>query len=115
MTLENLLSRGSVKSYPSRVIDELFRSLITMCVFYSVLWVTSLLLEAYNFFSVREGYKVRSDVNITLEFRTTAVHGILLGISSAKVDAIGLEIVNSKVGCPVLAHSPHEACLKMEG
>uniref|UniRef100_A0A672TFA1 Laminin subunit alpha-1 n=1 Tax=Strigops habroptila TaxID=2489341 RepID=A0A672TFA1_STRHB len=46
---------------------------------------------------VREGYKVRSDVNITLEFRTTAVHGILLGVSSAKVDAIGLEIVNGKV------------------
>uniref|UniRef100_A0A8C3DG64 Laminin subunit alpha-1 n=1 Tax=Corvus moneduloides TaxID=1196302 RepID=A0A8C3DG64_CORMO len=41
----------------------------------------------------KEGYKVRSDVNITLEFRTTAVHGVLLGVSSAKVDAIGLEIV----------------------
>uniref|UniRef100_A0A8C3LGM6 Basement membrane-specific heparan sulfate proteoglycan core protein n=1 Tax=Chrysolophus pictus TaxID=9089 RepID=A0A8C3LGM6_CHRPC len=41
----------------------------------------------------KEGYKVRSDVNITLEFRTTAMHGVLLGISSAKVDAIGLEIV----------------------
>lgn len=46
---------------------------------------------------VRDGYKVRSDVNITLEFRTTAMHGVLLGISSAKVDAIGLEIVNGKV------------------
>uniref|UniRef100_A0A8C0ES47 Laminin subunit alpha-1 n=1 Tax=Bubo bubo TaxID=30461 RepID=A0A8C0ES47_BUBBB len=46
---------------------------------------------------VREGYKVRSDVNITLEFRTTVVHGVLLGVSSAKVDAIGLEIVNGKV------------------
>ncbi|NXI67697.1 LAMA1 protein, partial [Anseranas semipalmata] len=45
----------------------------------------------------REGYKVRSDVNITLEFRTTATHGVLLGVSSAKVDAIGLEIVNGKV------------------
>ncbi|NXG79790.1 LAMA1 protein, partial [Baryphthengus martii] len=46
---------------------------------------------------VREGYKVRSDVNITLEFRTTATHGVLLGVSSAKVDAIGLEMVNGKV------------------
>uniref|UniRef100_A0A8B9S3L0 Laminin subunit alpha-1 n=1 Tax=Apteryx owenii TaxID=8824 RepID=A0A8B9S3L0_APTOW len=46
---------------------------------------------------VKEGYKVRSDVNITLEFRTTAAHGVLLGISSAKVDAVGLEIVNGKV------------------
>uniref|UniRef100_A0A8B9DLH3 Laminin subunit alpha-1 n=1 Tax=Anser cygnoides TaxID=8845 RepID=A0A8B9DLH3_ANSCY len=41
----------------------------------------------------KEGYKVRSDVNITLEFRTTAMNGVLLGVSSAKVDAIGLEIV----------------------
>ncbi|XP_074843522.1 laminin subunit alpha-1 isoform X4 [Carettochelys insculpta] len=46
---------------------------------------------------VKEGYKVRSDVNITLEFRTMAMNGVLLGISSAKVDAIGLEIVNGKV------------------
>uniref|UniRef100_A0A8C3R947 Laminin subunit alpha-1 n=1 Tax=Cyanoderma ruficeps TaxID=181631 RepID=A0A8C3R947_9PASS len=46
---------------------------------------------------VREGYKVRSDVNISLEFRTTAAHGVLLGVSSAKVDAIGLEIVHGKV------------------
>ncbi|NXR05633.1 LAMA1 protein, partial [Semnornis frantzii] len=46
---------------------------------------------------VREGYKVRSDVNITLEFRTTALHGVLLGVSSARVDAIGLEMVNGKV------------------
>ncbi|NXN96034.1 LAMA1 protein, partial [Rhinopomastus cyanomelas] len=46
---------------------------------------------------VREGYKVRTDVNITLEFRTTAAHGVLLGVSSAKVDAIGLELVNGKV------------------
>ena len=47
--------------------------------------------------SVREGYKVRSDVNITLEFRTSSENGVLLGISSAKVDAIGLEIVAGKV------------------
>uniref|UniRef100_A0A7M4EVN4 Laminin subunit alpha-1 n=1 Tax=Crocodylus porosus TaxID=8502 RepID=A0A7M4EVN4_CROPO len=46
---------------------------------------------------VREGYKVRSDVHVTFEFRTTAANGVLLGISSAKVDAIGLEIVNGKV------------------
>uniref|UniRef100_A0A452DRB5 Laminin G domain-containing protein n=2 Tax=Capra hircus TaxID=9925 RepID=A0A452DRB5_CAPHI len=46
---------------------------------------------------VREGYKVRSDVNITLEFRTSSENGVLLGISSAKVDAIGLEIVDGKL------------------
>ncbi|OCT76655.1 hypothetical protein XELAEV_18031856mg [Xenopus laevis] len=46
---------------------------------------------------VKEGYKVRSDVNISLEFRTAAMNGVLLGISSAKVDAVGLEIVNGKI------------------
>ncbi|KAM4688464.1 laminin subunit alpha-1 [Discoglossus pictus] len=46
---------------------------------------------------VKEGYKVRSDLDISLEFRTTAMNGVLLGISSAKVDAVGLEIVNGKV------------------
>lgn len=46
---------------------------------------------------VKEGYKVRSDINITLEFRTSSNNGVLLGISSAKVDAIGLEIVNGKL------------------
>lgn len=77
---------------------------MVMYIFNFVLRVASLLLEASDFFSVREGYKVRSDVNITLEFRTTAAHGVLLGVSSAKVDAIGLEIVHGKVGCPVQAH-----------
>ncbi|KAM9308338.1 laminin subunit alpha-1 [Gastrophryne carolinensis] len=46
---------------------------------------------------VKEGYKVRSDVNISLDFRTTSTNGVLIGISSAKVDAIGLEIVSGKV------------------
>uniref|UniRef100_A0A670YJF6 Laminin subunit alpha-1 n=1 Tax=Pseudonaja textilis TaxID=8673 RepID=A0A670YJF6_PSETE len=46
---------------------------------------------------VREGYKVRSEINITFEFRTNVVNGVLLGISSAKIDAIGLEIVNGKI------------------
>nr|XP_023418495.1 laminin subunit alpha-1 [Cavia porcellus] len=46
---------------------------------------------------VREGYRVGSDLNITLEFRTSSENGVLLGISSAKVDAIGLEIVSGQV------------------
>ncbi|XP_078543662.1 laminin subunit alpha-1 [Lissotriton helveticus] len=45
----------------------------------------------------KDGYKVRSDVNISVEFRTTAMNGVLVGISSAKVDAVGIEIVNGKV------------------
>uniref|UniRef100_A0A8I5P4F0 Laminin G domain-containing protein n=2 Tax=Papio anubis TaxID=9555 RepID=A0A8I5P4F0_PAPAN len=46
---------------------------------------------------VKEGYKVQTDVNITLEFRTSSQNGVLLGISTAKVDAIGLELVDGKV------------------
>ncbi|XP_012581228.1 PREDICTED: laminin subunit alpha-1 [Condylura cristata] len=46
---------------------------------------------------VKEGYRVRSDINITLEFRTSSENGVLLGISTAKVDALGLEIVNGKL------------------
>ncbi|XP_058532986.1 laminin subunit alpha-1 isoform X2 [Ochotona princeps] len=46
---------------------------------------------------VKEGYKVRSDVNITLEFRTSSKNGVLLGISSAKVDAVGLELIQGKL------------------
>uniref|UniRef100_A0A8B9ZI22 Laminin subunit alpha-2 n=1 Tax=Anas platyrhynchos TaxID=8839 RepID=A0A8B9ZI22_ANAPL len=55
-------------------------------------------------------YKVRSDVNITLEFRTTGLNGVLLGVSSAKVDAIGLEIVlfhvNNGAGRITAAYEP---------
>lgn len=61
-------------------------------------------------FPVKEGYKVRSDVNITLEFRTSSENGVLLGISSAKVDAIGLEIVNGKVGASSRWGSPSPQC-----
>ncbi|MFT7813885.1 laminin subunit alpha-1-like [Arapaima gigas] len=46
---------------------------------------------------VKEGYKVRSDMAVALEFRSTALDGVLVGISSAKVDAIGLELVNGQV------------------
>ncbi|XP_069778449.1 laminin subunit alpha-1 isoform X2 [Narcine bancroftii] len=46
---------------------------------------------------VKQGYKVRSDVIVTFEFRSTTRNAVLLGISSAKVDAIGLEIVDGKV------------------
>lgn len=52
---------------------------------------------SFSLFAVREGYKVRSEVNITFEFRTNVMNGVLLGIS-AKIDAIGLEIVSGKVG-----------------
>ena len=46
---------------------------------------------------VRDGYKVGSDVSVSLEFRTSQSEGVFLGISSAKIDAIGLEMVNGQV------------------
>ncbi|KAJ8277568.1 hypothetical protein GJAV_G00076760 [Gymnothorax javanicus] len=45
---------------------------------------------------VKEGYKVGSDMAVALEFRTTERNGVLLGVSSAKVDAVGLELVNGQ-------------------
>ncbi|TDG95841.1 hypothetical protein EPR50_G00244710 [Perca flavescens] len=46
---------------------------------------------------MRDGYKVGSDVSVSLEFRTSQSDGVFLGISSAKVDAIGLEMINGQV------------------
>ncbi|XP_054478572.1 laminin subunit alpha-1 [Anoplopoma fimbria] len=46
---------------------------------------------------MRDGYKVGSDVSVSLEFRTSQSEGVFLGISSAKVDAIGLEMINGQV------------------
>ncbi|XP_053268611.1 laminin subunit alpha-1 [Pleuronectes platessa] len=46
---------------------------------------------------MHDGYKVGSDVSVSLEFRTSQSEGVFLGISSAKVDAIGLEMVNGQV------------------
>lgn len=49
--------------------------------------------------SVHGGYKVGSDVSVSLEFRTSQSEAVILGISSAKVDAIGLEITSGQVVC----------------
>ncbi|XP_041824167.1 laminin subunit alpha-1 [Melanotaenia boesemani] len=46
---------------------------------------------------MHDGYKVGSDVSVSLEFRTSQSDGVFLGISSAKVDAIGLEMVDGQV------------------
>uniref|UniRef100_A0A8C7PSL1 Laminin, alpha 1 n=1 Tax=Oncorhynchus mykiss TaxID=8022 RepID=A0A8C7PSL1_ONCMY len=48
------------------------------------------------FGALKEGYKVGSDVTVALEFRSTAPDGVLLGVSSAKVDAIGLELASGQ-------------------
>ncbi|XP_074549755.1 laminin subunit alpha-1 [Halichoeres trimaculatus] len=45
----------------------------------------------------RDGYKVGSDLSVSLEFRTSQSEGVFLGISSAKVDAIGLEMINGQM------------------
>uniref|UniRef100_A0A9J7YT73 Laminin, alpha 1 n=1 Tax=Cyprinus carpio carpio TaxID=630221 RepID=A0A9J7YT73_CYPCA len=46
---------------------------------------------------MKEGYNVGSDLTVSLDFRSTAPDGVLLGISSTKVDAIGLELVSGQV------------------
>nr|XP_046227110.1 laminin subunit alpha-1 [Scatophagus argus] len=46
---------------------------------------------------IQDGYKVGSDVSVSLEFRTSQSEGVFLGISSAKVDAIGLEMIDGQV------------------
>uniref|UniRef100_A0A8C8K1V3 Laminin, alpha 1 n=1 Tax=Oncorhynchus tshawytscha TaxID=74940 RepID=A0A8C8K1V3_ONCTS len=45
---------------------------------------------------IKNGYKVGSDMEVSLEFRSTVSDGVLLGVSSAKVDAIGLELANGQ-------------------
>uniref|UniRef100_A0A4W5KXH8 Laminin subunit alpha-1 n=1 Tax=Hucho hucho TaxID=62062 RepID=A0A4W5KXH8_9TELE len=47
-------------------------------------------------YAALNGYKVGSDVTVALEFRSTAPDGVLLGVSSAKVDAIGLELASGQ-------------------
>ncbi|XP_053198733.1 laminin subunit alpha-1 [Scomber japonicus] len=46
---------------------------------------------------MHDGFKVGSDVSVSLEFRTSQSDGVFLGVSSAKVDAIGLELINGQV------------------
>ncbi|XP_014912106.1 laminin subunit alpha-1 isoform X1 [Poecilia latipinna] len=46
---------------------------------------------------MHDGYKVGADMAVSLEFRTSQSEGIFLGISSAKVDAVGLEMVDGQV------------------
>lgn len=46
---------------------------------------------------MHNGYKVGSDLTVSLEFRTSQSDAVFLGISSAKVDAVGLELVSGQV------------------
>ncbi|XP_067342410.1 laminin subunit alpha-1 isoform X1 [Channa argus] len=46
---------------------------------------------------MHDGYKVGSDMSVSLEFRTSQSDAVFLGISSAKVDAIGLEMIRGQV------------------
>uniref|UniRef100_A0A3B5RCF0 Laminin G domain-containing protein n=2 Tax=Xiphophorus TaxID=8082 RepID=A0A3B5RCF0_XIPMA len=46
---------------------------------------------------MHDGYKVGADMAVSLEFRTSQSEGVVLGISSAKVDAVGLEMVDGQV------------------
>lgn len=38
-----------------------------------------------------------NDVSVDLEFRTAQSSGVLFGVSSQKMDGLGIELVNGKV------------------
>uniref|UniRef100_A0A3B4EIQ5 Laminin G domain-containing protein n=1 Tax=Pygocentrus nattereri TaxID=42514 RepID=A0A3B4EIQ5_PYGNA len=42
-------------------------------------------------------YRVGNDVSVDLEFRTSTSSGVLMGISSQKMDGLGVELVNGKL------------------
>ncbi|XP_072533209.1 laminin subunit alpha-2 isoform X2 [Salminus brasiliensis] len=42
-------------------------------------------------------YRVGNDVSVDVEFRTSTSNGVLLGISSQKMDGLGIELVNGKL------------------
>lgn len=49
-------------------------------------------------FSLQVGaYKVGTDLLVEFEFRTTRMNGVLLGVSSQKMDGLGIELVDGKV------------------
>ena len=49
-------------------------------------------------FSLKVGaYKVGTDLLVEFEFRTTRMNGVLLGVSSQKMDGLGIELVDGKV------------------
>lgn len=49
-------------------------------------------------FSLQVGaYRVGTDLLVEFEFRTTRMNGVLLGVSSQKMDGLGIELVGGKV------------------
>lgn len=49
-------------------------------------------------FSLQVGaYRVGTDLLVEFEFRTTRMNGVLLGVSSQKMDGLGIELVDGKV------------------
>lgn len=54
---------------------------------------------------MRSGYKVGADMSVSLEFRTSQSEAVILGVSSAKVDAIGLELTAGQVAALALHRS----------
>lgn len=43
------------------------------------------------------GFKVGLDLLVEFEFRTTRTTGVLLGVSSQKMDGMGIEMIDEKV------------------
>lgn len=74
--------------------------------------VFAYLMEFLSCFPVG-AYKVGLNLQVEFEFRTTRTNGVLLGISSQKMDGLGIELVNENVSMelsglyPIIAsHGP---------
>uniref|UniRef100_A0A452E6V7 Laminin subunit alpha-2 n=1 Tax=Capra hircus TaxID=9925 RepID=A0A452E6V7_CAPHI len=53
--------------------------------------------DGTGFAKAVDGFKVGLDLLVEFEFRTTRTTGVLLGISSQKMDGMGIEMINEKL------------------
>ncbi|RMC13007.1 hypothetical protein DUI87_10536 [Hirundo rustica rustica] len=53
--------------------------------------------EGTGFAKTVGAYRVGTDLLVEFEFRTTRMNGVLLGVSSQKMDGLGIELVGGKV------------------
>lgn len=61
-------------------------------------------------YSLVGAYKVGLDLQVEFEFRTTQTNGVLLGISSQKMDGLGIELVDENVSMELLGKNLIKYC-----
>lgn len=64
-------------------------------------------LLLYVFHALVGTYKVGTDLLVEFEFRTTRMNAVLLGISSQKMDGLGIELVDENVSEGVMQCRHH--------